>query len=393
MPVTRMIRAFVALPLAALLVACGDTTSGSEADSSTAGSAAVTNASVSDSLVSLTPAQTKSADLAVGSAELTDVSTRLRVSGRIEVPPGKMVAVSVPMGGYLASSRLLPGMTVRKGEVIAVVQDQQYIEMQQSYLTASARLAFLEKEYARQRDLNANKATSDKQFQQTESEYRSEQATVRGLAERLRLINIDPERLTAAAISRNISIRAPISGFVSEVNVNVGKYVTPAEPMFEITDASDVHLTLNVFEKDLGALRIGQYATAYSNSDSAQKHRCRIVFINRDVSADRSSEVHCDFERRDRSLIPGMYMNAEVERSTSRAFTVPEAAVVSYEQQSFIFVQRDPSRFALTPVETGVAQNGRVEIRARGGVDLATVKLVTKGAYTLLMKLKNTSDE
>lgn len=389
MPATRVRLSVLVLPLVALAMACGDRAQDGPADAAVAATAP----SGGDSLVSLTPAQARSADLAIGAAELTDVSSRLRVSGRIEVPPENLVMVSVPMGGYLASSRMLPGMTVRTGEAIAVVQDQQYIELQQTFLTASARMSFLEQEYARQRDLNADKATSDKQFQQTEAEYKTQQAAVRGLAERLRLINIAPEGLTAATISRSVSIRSPITGFVSKVNVSVGQYVTPAEPLFEITDARDVHLMLNVFEKDLGTLKTGQLASAYSNSDSSRKHRCKIVFINRDVSDERSSEVRCDFERRAPELIPGMYMNADIEQSTARAFTVPEAAVVSFEQHSFVFVVRDSARFALTPVETGVAQGGRREIRVRGGVDLATAKIVTKGAYTLLMKLKNTSDE
>src|SRR5437773_7216430 len=99
-----------------------------------------------------------------------------------------MVTISVPMGGYLQNTRLLPGMYVRKGQPLAVIQDQQYIQMQQDYLTAKARLGYLENEYQRQRELNQSKATSDKQFQQTESEFRTQQVLAKSLSEKLQLI-------------------------------------------------------------------------------------------------------------------------------------------------------------------------------------------------------------
>src|SRR5215217_1256913 len=125
--------------------------------------------------VSMTPEQATNAGIATGKPELQAISATMKVSGQIDVPPQNMVTVSVPMGGYLTNTRLLPGMAVRKGQVLAVVQDPQYIQLQQDYLTARARLSYLEKEYQRQRELNQSKATSDKQFQQTEADYKTQQ--------------------------------------------------------------------------------------------------------------------------------------------------------------------------------------------------------------------------
>lgn len=345
------------------------------------------------SIVSLTPEQARNAGVATGKAQLGNISSSLKVSGAIEVPPENMVAVSLPLGGYLASNRLLPGMTVRKGQVLAVVEDQQYIQLQQDYLTAKARLGFLEKEYDRQRELNQDKASSDKQFQQTEADYRTQQAVAQGLAERLRLINIDPDRLEASAISRSINVLAPISGFISRVNVSVGKYVTPSEPLFEIINSSNLHLTLKVFEKDLSKLQVGQQVLAYSNSDPAKKYACRVNIITRDISTERNAEVHCHFKSWDKQLVPGMFMNAEIEQSKTEAYTLPDEAVVSYEQKNYAFVVKGDNQFALTQVQSGVVQEGRVEIKSTDGVDLTGASFVTKGAYTLLMKLKNTSDD
>jgi membrane fusion protein, heavy metal efflux system len=343
--------------------------------------------------VSLTPEQASNAGIAIGKLELQYISSSLKVSGQIDVPPQNMVTISVPMGGYLSSTRLLPGMHVSKGQVLAVVQDQQYIQMQQDYLTAKARLSFLEKEYQRQKELNESKATSDKMFQQTESEYRTQQATVRGLSERLLLININPNRLSAGSISRSINIYSPISGFVSKVNVSMGKYVTPTDVLFEIINPNSIHLALNVFEKDLNKLKVGQKVLAYTNSNPEKKYNCKIILINKDVSADRSAEVHCHFENWDKDLMPGMFMNAEIEQSNYQAYVLPEDAVINYEKQNYVFIVKGNNQYEMIPVETGVAQNGQVEIKLGTNNDLLKNNFVTKGAYSLLMKLKNTGEE
>lgn len=347
----------------------------------------------SETTVSLTSEQLKNAGIATAKPEMQYISSTLKVSGQIDVPPQNMVTVSVPMGGYLVNTRLLPGMSVGKGQVIAVVQDQQYIQMQQDYLTARARISFLEKEYQRQKELNESKATSDKQLQQTEADYRTQQATVRGLYERLRLININPDRLSAGSISRSINIYSPISGFVSKVNVSMGKYVTPSDILFEIINPNSIHLALNVYEKDLSKLKIGQKVLAYTNSNPTKKYNCKILLINKDVSADRSAEVHCHFEQWDKDLVPGMFINAEIEQSNYQAYVLPEEAIVNYEKANYVFIAKGNNQFEMIPVETGITQNGLVEIKPRTNNDLLKNNFVTKGAYNLLMKLKNTEDE
>eukprot|EP01034_Spumella_vulgaris_P006429 gene6429-8185_t len=86
-----------------------------------------------------------------------------------------MVSISVPLGGYLKTTSLLPGTHVNKGQILAVMEDQQYIQLQQDYLTGKTRIVYLENEYLRQKELNATKSASDKIYQQAESDFRSQQ--------------------------------------------------------------------------------------------------------------------------------------------------------------------------------------------------------------------------
>ena len=136
-----------------------------------------------------------------------------------------MVSVSFPLGGYLKSTDLLPGMHVSKGQVIAWIEDPVLVQLQQDYLVAGARLQYLEKEYERQKLLHENDINAAKVFQQAQADYNAQKIMRKGMSERLRLINIDPDKLNEEKISGSVAIYSPINGFVSRVNVNIGKYV------------------------------------------------------------------------------------------------------------------------------------------------------------------------
>lgn len=346
-----------------------------------------------ESIVTLNDAQYKNAKIEIGKIEKREISTTLKLNGKIDVPPQNMVSVSMPLGGFLKFTKLLPGMHVKKGEVIATMEDQQYIQLQQEYLTAKSKLTFSENEYNRQKELNVSKASSDKVYQQSEMEYKMQKITMSALAEKLRLININPEELNEASLSRSVNVYSSIDGFVSKVNVNIGKYVNPSDVLFELINPSDIHLNLKVFEKDLDKLFIGQKLLAYNNNETDKKYPCEIILISQDLSEVRSADVHCHFEAYDKSLLPGMYMNAEVELKNTNVLSINDDAIVSHEGKDYIFVLIGNKQFEIIEVKRGGSENNFTEINAIDGKDLSNSKIVIKGAYSLLMQLKNKSEE
>ena len=115
--------------------------------------------------------------------EQKNISAILRVSGKIDVPPQNMVSISVALGGYLKWTNLLPGMRIKKGELLAVMEDQQYIQLQEDFLTAKTKLNFSEKDYIRQKELNQIKDNSDKVYQQSEADYTALKIQFKSLSE------------------------------------------------------------------------------------------------------------------------------------------------------------------------------------------------------------------
>jgi membrane fusion protein, heavy metal efflux system len=370
------------ITFALIITACG---SGTEQETSTEASNGTEN------VVVLNEKQLTAAKLSFGKLEEKTIGSFITTNGTIDVPPQNMISVSVPLGGYLKSTKLLPGLQIRKGDVIAIMEDQQYIQMQQDYLTTKARLVYSKSEFERQKELNVSKASSDKVFQQIQMEYNTLRITLNSLEQKLKMIGIKPESITENNITSTIRIYSPINGFVSNVNVNIGKFVNPSDILFELIDPSAIHLNLKIFEKDLNQLAIGQKLVAYSNTDPSKKYAAEISLISRDLSPERIAEVHCHFENSDKRLAPGMYMNAEIQLKDDNKLTITEDAIVNFEESDYVFVKKSDNSFEMTPVKTGTIERGYVEV-----VNAEIFKdkqLVTKGAYTLLMTLKNKSEE
>ena len=355
----------------------------------TADNESAAEAPTRENVAKLTPEQTRNAGIVAEFPKMMPVSSLLRLNGKIDVPPQNMVSISAPLGGYLKSTNLLPGMRVQKGQVLAVLEDQQYIQLQQDYLAGSARIKYLETEYERQKSLNSSKSVSDKTYQQAEADFRAQQVAISALAEKLRLAGINPQHISADRISRSINILSPISGYVSRVNVNIGKYLAPTEVLFDLINPSDIHLALKVFEKDLDKIRKGQQVLAFTNSRPERKLACEVILISKDLSADRTAEVHCHFRKYEPDLLPGTFMNAELALESRNAIILPDDAIVSFEGKEYIFIPGKDG-FIMTAVQTGNSENGVTEILSP---ELRGTRCVTKGAYSLLMFLKNRAEE
>lgn len=366
--------------LAAMLSACGNK---NQNNSETAAS------TVESNIASLNDQQIKNIGLETGKLKMKSISSILKLSGQIDVPPQNMISVSIPLGGFLKSTTLLPGMHIQKGQVLAILEDQSYITLQQNYLITKAKLKLAKQDFNRQKVLNKSQASSDKTFQQANTDYETLKIELRSLAEELKLININPNQLKEENISSRIQILSPISGYVSKVNANIGKYINTNEILFELVNPDDLHLALTVFEKDINQLKIGQQLTAYSNNEPQKKYACKILLIGKDFAEDRSLLVHCHFEneKETKGLIPGMFMNAEVETETGNVPSIAENAVVNYQGKDYVFVAKDAHHFEMMEVQTGNTEKGFTAIK--NAAALQNKEVVTHGAYDILMSLKN----
>jgi len=351
----------------------------------------ITQDAVDESLVKLTDAQLKNAAIETMSISNQSISQILRINGKIDVPPQNMQSVSAALGGYLKSTDLIAGKPVSKGQVIAIIENPEFIKLQQDYLTAKSKYQFAELDFNRQKTLNESKASSDKVMQLAKAEMDNQQIQMNAIAQSLRLVNINPAQVTADRISKSAPLYSSINGYVSKINVNIGKYVAASDVLFELVNPDRVYLNLSVFEKDLQKLTIGQRLSAYSNSEPGKRYDGTIQLISRSIDEQGMAMVQCALNGSDKRLVPGTYMNAEIAVSTSFEDAVPEESVVNFEGKNYLFVQESKLAYRLVPVEIGLEDNGYVQVK--NAAELIGKNIVVKNAYTLLMKLKNTEGE
>lgn len=370
------------IPAFALLYSCS-----SEAPKETAKETVVK----AEQEITFTPAQMKNANVQVGTPELKDLSGVVRANGVVDVPPQNLVSVSFPLGGYLRSTDLLPGARVKRGQVIAVMEDVSYIQMQEEFLVVASQMEMQKKELARQRTLNESKASSDKNLEQAQAEYSSLEARHSGLRQKLLLIGINPDKLTASAISGKVNIYSPIDGYVSDVLVNVGMYLNPSDVLFELVNPNDLHIALTVFEKDLPMLQTGQKIRFNLTSDPSHTFEGEVVLVGRKLDENRSAEVHCHFDAEDKDVIPGMFVTGEIEVTKANSLCVPEGAVVRLADAEYIYVQKSEGTFQRAAITSGIERDGWIEILT-SEIDLKERKLITANAWSALMLQENTGE-
>ncbi len=360
--------------------------------------------------VDLSEEQFKTINLQYGTIEEKNLSSVIRASGVLDVPPQQLITISSPYGGTLKNTELLQGKPVTKGEVIAVLENPEFIQLQQDYLDYKSQLVYLKEELDRQQELAKENVNAKKTVQKAGSEYNSMMARVQGLRSKLQLININPDKINPNNISPKANIYAPISGYVTKVLVNIGKFVNANQELFEIVDTRHLHAELTIFEKDVPKLKIGQKIRFVLNNETKERF-AEVHLIGREISAERTVRVHGHLLQEDKNLLPGMYLKAIVETGVATTSALPDKAIVQSAGKSYIFIAADEMKdekkpadteknevtkkhiaFKRIEVTTGVSENGYTEVILPEGFDRNS-KVVINGAYDLLSKMNNVEEE
>ena len=349
---------------------------------------ATTETAVKENVVELTKNQLDNSKIKIGSLTNTSLSSTIKVNGKITLAPNAMASVSMPLGGYIKNIRVMPGMVIGKGQVLAVIEDQSYVQIQQDYLTTKQQLSFASKDFVRQKELNSSQAVSEKNYQLAESEFAKQKITLKSLEEKLKLIHINPASLSANTISKSVNIYAPISGMITKIDVNIGKYVNATDMLFQIMDNQSMYAKLNVFEKDAANLAIGQKIKVYTNTQPDVFYETKIEFVNKSYSEENAIEVYAKISNTTKKLIPGNYINASIQVDNNNAFVLSNDAIVDFEDKKFVFVQdAKKNSFSMQEVQIGIVTDKVSEIR--NYETLQNKSIVINDAYTLLMVLKN----
>ena len=354
---------------------------------------------IPEDIVEMRDDQVKMAKIEMGSMELRSLGSSLKVSGTVTVAPQNLATVCAPLGGFVKNVSLLPGYAISKGQTLAVIENQEFVDIQQDYLGARNDLAFAQAEYERHSELYKNDVYSQQNVQEVTADYRSLKAKVKALEQKLALIGIDPAELDEDHISRTVALTSPISGYVRTVNVNLGKFVNSTDILFEIVNSDRLLLELTVFEKDADKIATGQKIRFFVNNES-EPHDAIIAQTGKSISGDKTCKAYANVTSGCKNVLPGMYVNATVETSENKVMALPAEAVVSFGDKDYIFVfERNKEEagkpfveYRMVEVHKGISVDGYTEIILPEGLDLTTARIVIKGAYNLLSAKKNAGE-
>lgn len=354
---------------------------------------------IPEDIVELRADQIKMANVELGSIEMHTLGNVLKVNGVITVAPQNYATVCMPLGGFVKTTGLLPGNTVTKGQTLALIENQDFVDIQQNYLEAKNRLIFAEADFKRHTELYKDDVYSEQNLQQVTVEYKNLRALVKSLEQKLLLIGINPDQLNEDNISSTVNLVSPITGFLKSVNVNTGKYVSPTDVLFEIVNDDKLFLELTLFEKDADKVAKGQKISFFISNES-EEHAAVISQTGKSVSNDKTFTVYASVSSLCKNLIPGMYVNAFIEESDKEVTSLPSDAVVSFDDKNYIFVYEKEKEEAGMPfteykiieVVKGISGSGFTEITLPEGFKISTSKVVIKGAYNLLSAKKNAGE-
>ena len=352
-----------------------------------------------EDIVELRADQIKLADIQTGSVAMQSLSNKLKVNGLVAVAPQNQATVCMPMGGFVKSTSLMPGNVVRKGQTLAILENQEFVDIQQNYLEAKNKFDFAEADYKRHSELYKNDVYSTQNLQQVTSDYKNLKAQVKALEQKLALIGINPAELKEENISSSVAVVSPISGFVKAVNVNIGKFVAPSDVLFEIVNSDKLFLELTLFEKDADKVVTGQKISFFINNET-EKHDAVIYQTGKSISADKTYKVYASVSAVCKNVLPGMYVNAMIEVSGSQVQALPSDAVVSFDDKDYIFVfdknkeegGKPFTEYRMIEIHKGISDGGYIEVILPDGFNVQTEKVVIKGAYNLLSAKKNAGD-
>jgi RND family efflux transporter MFP subunit len=367
-------------------------------------------------IATLTEEQIKTVGIQLGVIEQKELTATIRANGLLKVPNNNKANATSLYGGVIKTLNVQIGDYVKKGQVIATIANPQFIQLQEEYLSTASRITFAEQELSRQKELFEGNAGAKKNLQSATAELNSLRTRRASLQQQIQLMGINPGSVSNGNLKSALVVTSPLNGTVSNVFAKIGSYVDVSSPVIEIVDNSSLHLDLNVFEKDLPMLKVGQTIHFRITNNAVEDYNAKIFTIGSSFENEsKTIAAHAVVQGSKTGLIDGMNVTAIVSLNKVTTPAVPNDAIVNADGKYYIFVQTDKKaeehheegeeegsqkegeekkhknskNFEKVEVLKGVSDMGYTAVSFVNEIP-ANAKIVTKGAFFVNAKLSNT---
>ena len=327
----------------------------------------------------------------VATAELARIAGDIQVVGTVAFHEDHYAVVGPLVAGRVSKLAAGVGDQIHRGEILAEIESAEVGQARADLVAAKARYSAADANLRRESELADKKISSERERELAHAQWVTEQAGMRAATMRLRAIGLsaaDIEGVDHGDLAGRVPIRAPIGGTVIERKVTLGQAVERATDAFKIADTSRVWVTLDLYEKDLFHVHVGQEVEIWTESRPGESFRGKVAFIVPEIDqATRTAKVRLEFANPKGSLEAGQLVTARIvaddRRETAQVLAVPRSAVEQIEGKTVVFVQTGEG-FERRNVLTGASGGARVEIRQ--GLALGE-RVAVEGAFLLKSEL------
>ena len=292
----------------------------------------------------------------------------LRLSGTVAYNGFETTPVITQISGPVARILISPGQIVRTGQPMLYVASPDFAQARTNYLKAKDAYALAQISYSRAQDLYQHHAIAQADLEQAESTVNQAQADQQATEQALKVLGIDrPDRLSKDTVLPEVPVLAPISGEAVERLVAPGQVIQAgATQVFTISNMATVWVLANVFERDIGAVHMGDRVAVRTDA-YPDVFAGRISYIGAALDAtSRTLPVRIETPNPGEKLKKDMYVTSTIEAgSIPKSLTVPDAAVLrNAENEPFVYVEVSPNQFGERHVSIGETGDGETQILA-----------------------------
>lgn len=342
----------------------------------------------------LTKEQAETIGLKFGSLSFVKVNDYVKATGTLGLPPNAHSSVSAKVNGVIKSSRkFVEGNYIKKGTVIAYLENSDFIITQQEYLEAKAKLKLQRLELERQKTLVESNAGVAKTLQQAQAEVSVLEARVNGLAKQLSFLGIATSNLSSNRIVQRIAIVSPMSGYISRINFHNGMFAQSMVPLMDIISSQHLHLELDVFEKDIANIKKEQ-KISYTVPALGQTIYYGVVdVIGKEFNSNsKTIRVHGHLGGSEPKFLKDLFINAKIYLNDLETKALPENAIIKDGESKFIYVaqydkEMSKIEFEKINVLSGSNENGYTAVKLIDPIPDG-MQIVTKGAYYIYAQSK-----
>jgi len=293
-------------------------------------------------VAALSAAQIKAVGIVFGGIEEKELTATIKANGLLSVPNNNKANATALYGGVVKTLNVQLGDNVRKGQVIATITNPQFVQLQEEYVSLASKITLAEQEMARQQELNDGNAGARKNLQAATADFNSLRARKASLQQQIQLMGINPNSVNLSNMRTSLSVTSPINGTVSNVFAKIGSYVDVSSPVIEIVDNSLLHLDLQVFEKDLPLVKVGQLINFQLTNNPDKTYTAKVFTIGSSFENDsKTIAVHSTVVGSKVGLIDGMNITGMIGVNNVRTPAVPNDAIVEADGKYYIFVETD----------------------------------------------------